>query len=83
MLVPLVIFALFAWSVIGSLGVGMIIVSIFLEGNMWDIMNPYRVRQNANVNWFGATVISLLCTILSPFWALCYWFYFLCTVGRK
>jgi hypothetical protein len=77
------IFILFIWNLLGSLGVGMIIDSIFLEGNMWDIMNPYRVRQNSKVNWFGAVIVSLLCTVLCPVWALCYWFYFLCTIGRK
>jgi hypothetical protein len=75
------IFILFIWNFLGGFAVWAIADWNFLELN---IMNPYRVYQsNSTVNWFGATMISLLCAILFPIGALCYWFYFLCVVGRK
>ena len=50
----------------------------------WEICNPYWSYQyHTSVNWFGAIMLSLLYSILCPIGAMCYWFYKLCTVGRK
>lgn len=50
----------------------------------WECVNPYWVYNYCkSVNWFGATVLALLCTVASPIMALIYWFYKLCTVGRR
>lgn len=50
----------------------------------WEICNPYWSYQyHTSVNWFGAIALSLLYSILCPIGAICYWFYKLCTVGRK
>jgi hypothetical protein len=50
----------------------------------WELCNPYYSYEcHENVNWFGATMLSLLYTALCPIGAACYWFYKLCTVGRR
>lgn len=50
----------------------------------WELCNPYWAYQyHKGVNWFGATMLSLLFTALCPIGAVCYWFYKLCTVGRR
>ena len=51
----------------------------------WALCNPYWVykKYHQGVNWFGAIVLSLLYTALCPIGAVCYWFYKLCTVGRR
>lgn len=52
--------------------------------NGWELCNPYWVyKYHYGVNWFGAIMLSLLFTVLFPFGAICYWFYKLCTVGRR
>lgn len=50
----------------------------------WELCNPYwAYRYYKGVNWFGAIMLSLLYTILCPIGAICYWFYKLCTIGRR
>ena len=49
----------------------------------WELCNPYWSYQYYSVNWFGAVMISLLFSVLCPIGAVCYWFYKLCTIGRK
>jgi hypothetical protein len=49
-----------------------------------ELYNPYySYKYHKSVNWFGAVVLSLLYTMLCPIGAICYWFYKLCTIGRK
>lgn len=49
-----------------------------------EICNPYYAyKYHRSVNWFGAFMISLLYTALCPITAICYWFYKLCTIGRR
>lgn len=50
----------------------------------WELCNPYYSYQyHKCVNWFGAIMLSLLYTALCPIGAVFYWFYKLCTVGRR
>lgn len=50
----------------------------------WEMCNPYwSYRYHEGVNVLGAILLSLLYTILCPIGAVCYWFYKLCTVGRR
>lgn len=49
----------------------------------WELCNPYWMHVYYRVNWFGAIMLSLLYTALCPVGAICYWFYKICTVGRR
>ena len=50
----------------------------------WELCNPYWAYDYyMGVNVFGAIMISLFYTVLCPIGAVCYWFYKLCTVGRR
>lgn len=46
-------------------------------------LNPCFIYRHAKVNWFGATFLALIANIALPIIAIIYWFYKLCTVGRK
>ena len=48
-----------------------------------EFMNPFWWYRNYPVNPFGAAMCSLGFTILCPVGAIGYWFYKLCTVGRR
>ena len=48
-----------------------------------EFVNPVWWYRNYPVNPFGAMMCSLGFTILCPITALGYWFYKLCTVGRR
>lgn len=50
----------------------------------FELCNPYwAYNYYKNVNWFGACMISLAFAALCPPAAFIYWFYKLCTWGRR
>ena len=49
----------------------------------FEFVNPVWWYNNYSVNPFGATMCALGFTIICPVSAICYWFYKLCTVGRR
>lgn len=50
----------------------------------WQWINPIVIYRNNQVNWFGCIVLTILAHIVAgPIFAIGYWFYKLCTVGRK
>ena len=58
-----------------------IMVSEVGIGLQW--INPVVIYDNVHVNWFGCIVLTILAHIVAGPWACFYWFYKLCTVGRK
>ena len=49
----------------------------------YEFVNPFFVYKHNKVNWFGALVLALFYSMLCPIGTLCYWFYKICTIGRK
>ena len=45
--------------------------------------NPIQVYKSYKVNWFGCIMLVLLAHTFFLIMAVVYWFYKLCTVGRK
>ena len=58
-----------------------IMVSEVGIGLQW--INPVVIYDNVHVNWFGCIVLTILAHIVAGPWACFYWFYKLCTIGRK
>ena len=50
-------------------------------GLQW--INPIVIYDNVPVNWFGCIVLTILAHIAAGPWVFFYWFYKLCTIGRK
>ena len=50
-------------------------------GLQW--INPIVIYDNVPVNWFGCIVLTILAHIAAGPWVIFYWFYKLCTIGRK
>lgn len=77
-----IIWGIVAWNVLGILPCAVWGCDRYTDG--WELCNPYWAYQyHKKVNWFGAIMLSLFYTALCPIGALCYWFYKLCTVGRR
>ena len=87
MITGTLICVLCAWNIVGSIAVFMFWSTStgWLElCDGWEFVNPYYVYKYCKlVNWFGAIMIALLFTGICPIGAVFYWFYKLCTVGRK
>jgi hypothetical protein len=45
--------------------------------------NPKWIYNHTKTNWFGTIFLTILANAIFGPTALCYWFYKLCTVGRK
>lgn len=81
-MVGLIIGIIVGWNIIGCV----ICIGWGCQQNAdgLELCNPYwSYKYHKKVNMFGAIMLSLLYTTLCPFAALCYWFYKLCTVGRR
>ena len=71
---------------VGTFCLNMFIILVSLEdgndvGLQW--VNPVVIYSNVSVNWFGCIVLTILAHIVAGPWTIFYWFYKLCTVGRK
>ena len=67
---------------------GYVFINVILFFNLSiEIMesgfNPIQVYKENNVNWFGCIMLVLLAHILFLPIAIIYWFYKLCTCGRR
>ena len=70
------------WTIVGGIVCVMWGYNKNTEG--WELCNPrWTYRYHTSVNWFGALVLALVYTVFCPAGALCYWFYKICTIGRK
>lgn len=72
--------------------IGLILAYVFINAiflfnlsidDMENGFNPIRVYKENNVNWFGCIMLVLLAHILFLPIAIIYWFYILCTYGRR
>lgn len=70
------------YSIITGIIIIVLVVGSYFEiGLQW--INPIVIYDNVHVNWFGCIVLTVLAHIVAGPWACLYWFYKLCTIGRK
>ena len=66
--------------------VGIIFTCIFCEDDnciVFENLNPVYIYNNRRVNWFGAIMLTLFANLLCPLLSISFWFYKLCTIGRR
>lgn len=85
MIVIYYIFALSMWSAVGALIIGILDIGgvEICQSKGGEFFNPFYCYKHARVNWFGAFMMAFGFALLSPLWAAIFWFYKLCTVGRR
>lgn len=49
----------------------------------FEKLNPRYIYSNYRLNWFGTIMLFLFGNLLCPIGSIIYWFYKLCTVGRR
>lgn len=60
------------------------IVAASMAGEMGlCFCNPKWIYNHTKTNWFGTIFLAILANVAFGPTALCYWFYKLCTVGRR
>lgn len=53
------------------------------RADLLEWLNPIWIYRNYKVNFFGTFVICVVYNLFCPVASICYWFYKLCTVGRR
>ena len=48
-----------------------------------EMLNPIWIYNHTKVNIFGCILLTVLFNVICPIVTFGYWFYKLCTVGRK
>lgn len=76
-----ILIALYATTHIGTLFLLLLTDACCHNGFAW--VNPLFIYRHAKVNWFGASLLALIANVSIPCWAIMYWIYKLCTVGRR
>ena len=70
-----------AWSLCGTLF--LVIVGVLDKFDDYSFLNPIKIYKTYHVNYFGAALICIVYNFLCPIGSIGYWFYKLCTFGRK
>ena len=80
-----IIFKIVLCFMVWSLGGALIlcISGIFTQFNDFSYVNPIKIYKTYRVNYFGAALICIIYNLLCPIGSIGYWFYKLCTFGRK
>ena len=75
------IFYLMVWSLGGAIILGLLgVVDKFDD---FSFVNPIKIYKIYKVNYFGAAIICIIYNLLCPIASIGYWFYKICTFGRK
>ena len=74
---------LITWILIGGI-ISFLPYEIYSLFGSFEYLNPLFLYDYHNkLNWFGVICLTLLYNLLCPLITIGYWFYKLCTVGRK
>ena len=73
------------WTILGGIAYAILAVNsdYFRYANGFETLNPIYIYKNIRVNFFGLIWVTLAFNLICPLASLGYWFYKLCTVGRK
>ena len=69
------------WFIIQCM-VGIVISGVWISQGL-AFLRPDIIYYNTRLNYFGVGIVCLVLNLLFLPMALCYWFYKLCTVGRR
>lgn len=76
-------FYLILWIILGG-AFSFVPYEIYSLFGSFEYLNPLFLYSYHNkLNWFGAICLTLFYNSLCPLVTISYWFYKLCTVGRK
>lgn len=71
------------WSVFGIIILAFLFAETRIDMGTLDWLSPKWIYRNYNVNWFGTFCLTVFFNLLCPILSIGFWFYKLCTVGRK
>lgn len=69
--------------IIISLAIQFVMLIVPRDFNFDELFNPITIYKEHKVNYFGAFLLTLFSNCFLFIYAICFWFYKLCTIGRK
>ena len=76
-------FYLIIWIIFGGLFSFLPYDNYSLFGS-FEYLNPlFLYNYHSSLNWFGVICLALFYNLLCPLITIAYWFYKLCTIGRR
>lgn len=60
-----------------------LVLACGMDSTGFQFVNPIWIYRHYGVNVFGAIILTILFNLICPIGSICYWFYKLCTVGRR
>ena len=76
--VDIIVIMSFIWHI-----AGLIILINWDSLSLSRILIPTELYKHYKVNYFGCFWLTLFANLLCPLFTIGFWFYKLCTVGRK
>lgn len=76
-----VVYCLMVWSLGGAMILGL--CGTYDKFDDLSYVNPIKIYKTYKVNYFGAAIICIIYNLLCPIASIGYWFYKICTFGRK
>lgn len=85
MVVNTICFFIFLHSIFAAVFGAFIMVLLGLPPEHYGLsfLNPNTLYETGKVNWFGAYFLGILLSLIFAHYALIYWIYKLCTLGRR
>ena len=73
------------WCTVGACIVGIIMTNSYRIGGCigFEWFSPIWIYKHYKVNYFGTIFLTIVFNVLCPILTIGYWFYKLCTIGRK
>lgn len=80
-LVGLAIVLFGVWNIFGF--IALLVIPYSRDAEIIEIFSPKHIYKNIKINWFGCLILTLFFNLLCPVFTVGWWFYWLCTVGRR
>ena len=78
-----IIAILFAWTLVGLIIYTILGKDTKIDTDHMNWLTPPWIYRHYKVNYFGTFCLTLLFNLMCPIISIIFWFYILCTIGRK
>ena len=76
-------FCLYLWIIVGGAS-SVLPYKSYSPFGSFEYLNPlFLYYYHSDLNWFGVICLTLIYNLICPLITIVYWFFKLCTIGRR